>query len=98
MDQYTYIMQIIAVEFINLYRFFISSIRRHTKLQGDWSSDVCSSDLNIVSVLDFDEDEAGCLFLVMEYIDGIDLDGLMRTGLLPLPAVRSEERIVGKVW
>src|SRR5256885_10021556 len=27
--------------------FFISSRRRHTRLQGDWSSDVCSSDLVI---------------------------------------------------
>src|SRR5688500_20178654 len=25
--------------------FYISSRRRHTRLQGDWSSDVCSSDL-----------------------------------------------------
>src|ERR1022692_5041884 len=30
--------------------FFFSSRRRHTRLQGDWSSDVCSSDL-----LDFGE-------------------------------------------
>src|SRR5256885_8796498 len=29
-----------------LYRFFFfASRRRHTRLQGDWSSDVCSSDL-----------------------------------------------------
>src|SRR5205807_6238592 len=27
--------------------FFFSSRRRHTRLQGDWSSDVCSSDLFI---------------------------------------------------
>src|SRR5256885_14047601 len=27
------------------YLFFFSSRRRHTRLQGDWSSDVCSSDL-----------------------------------------------------
>src|SRR5256885_7047545 len=27
-------------------RFFFSSRRRHTRLQGDWSSDVCSSDLD----------------------------------------------------
>src|SRR5205807_7258454 len=27
--------------------FFFSSRRRHTRLQGDWSSDVCSSDLLI---------------------------------------------------
>src|SRR5256885_15354709 len=25
--------------------FFFSSRRRHTRLQGDWSSDMCSSDL-----------------------------------------------------
>src|SRR5256885_11431172 len=27
-------------------RFFFSSRSRHTRLQGDWSSDVCSSDLD----------------------------------------------------
>src|SRR5256885_8387604 len=27
------------------FNFFFSSRRRHTRLQGDWSSDVCSSDL-----------------------------------------------------
>src|SRR6266446_3934382 len=27
--------------------FFFSSRRRHTRLQGDWSSDVCSSDLPV---------------------------------------------------
>src|SRR5205807_6018169 len=30
---------------IILLSFFFSSRRRHTRLQGDWSSDVCSSDL-----------------------------------------------------
>src|SRR5256885_5143471 len=30
----------------SLYFFFFSSRRRHTILQGDWSSDVCSSDLS----------------------------------------------------
>src|SRR6266850_6752529 len=29
--------------------FFFSSRRRHTRLQGDWSSDVCSSDLGLPS-------------------------------------------------
>src|SRR5256885_6846287 len=33
--------------------FFFSSRRRHTRLQGDWSSDVCSSDLPGVSAPDF---------------------------------------------
>src|ERR1022692_4903958 len=32
---------------LNLILFFFSSRRRHTRLQGDWSSDVCSSDLMI---------------------------------------------------
>src|ERR1039457_7494140 len=27
---------------------FFSSRRRHTRLQGDWSSDVCSSDLDVL--------------------------------------------------
>src|SRR5256885_5948534 len=31
---------------INIF-FFFSSRRRHTRLQGDWSSDVCSSDLAV---------------------------------------------------
>src|SRR2546426_5552128 len=30
--------------------FFFSSRRRHTRLQGDWSSDVCSSDLAVEDV------------------------------------------------
>src|SRR2546426_6996184 len=33
----------VAVEICN---FFFTSRRRHTRLQGDWSSDVCSSDLS----------------------------------------------------
>src|SRR3989454_6635163 len=34
------------VDFVGEYFFFFfSSRRRHTRLQGDWSSDVCSSDL-----------------------------------------------------
>src|SRR5688500_20349166 len=30
--------------------FFFSSRRRHTRLQGDWSSDVCSSDLRAIGL------------------------------------------------
>src|SRR5690348_18226312 len=30
---------------IDMYFFFFSSRRRHTRWTGDWSSDVCSSDL-----------------------------------------------------
>src|SRR5256884_4340140 len=31
---------------IDLFFFFFSSRRRHTRCSRDWSSDVCSSDLN----------------------------------------------------
>src|SRR2546426_11274445 len=33
-----------------IFFFFFSSRRRHTRLQGDWSSDVCSSDLYFASL------------------------------------------------
>src|SRR5436309_4159143 len=43
--------------------FFFSSRRRHTRFSRDWSSDVCSSDLeklaagNLKSLIGFDETE-----------------------------------------
>jgi serine/threonine protein kinase len=42
---------------------------------------------NIVSVLDFDRDADGRLFLVMELVDGRDLDALASSGPLPFPVV-----------
>ncbi|HET9622649.1 MAG TPA: protein kinase [Kofleriaceae bacterium] len=42
---------------------------------------------NIVSVLDFDRDAESRLFLVMELVDGKDLDTLLATGMLPVPVV-----------
>src|SRR5512138_969466 len=42
---------------------------------------------NIVSVLDFDRDAERRLFLVMELVDGVDLDALIATGLLPFDVV-----------
>ena len=42
---------------------------------------------NIVSVLDFDRDADRRLFLVMELVEGKDLDALAHSGLLPIPVV-----------
>ncbi|MBX3158621.1 MAG: serine/threonine protein kinase [Deltaproteobacteria bacterium] len=42
---------------------------------------------NIVSVLDFDRDADRRLFLVMELVEGKDLDHLMSSGLLPTAVV-----------
>src|SRR2546426_7087087 len=42
---YMFLYHVFVVRFVLLYFFFFSSRRRHTRLQGDWSSDVCSSDL-----------------------------------------------------
>src|SRR5437762_14353339 len=41
--------------------FFFSSRRRHTRYIGDWSSDVCSSDLEAIGVLYLDSRERGAL-------------------------------------
>src|SRR2546426_2321747 len=74
-------------------RFFFSSRRRHTRLQGDWSSDVCSSDLSHIQVSDpvrVSREAPDCLCRRQgtESIPHLKTYG-------PL-ALRSEERRVGK--
>src|SRR5256885_6133307 len=84
--------------------FFFSSRRRHTRLQGDWSSDVCSSDLDVTGF--------GLLGHLAEICRGSRLGARVAFESLPvLPAAlslaqqgyntggagrRSEERRVGK--
>src|SRR5256885_7233289 len=54
--------------------FFFSSRRRHTRLQGDWSSDVCSSDLiGTISIRCAGRDLV--LHVMNEYIAVADGDG-----------------------
>src|SRR5437867_11667762 len=70
--------------------FFFSSRRRHTRSYGDWSSDVCSSDLSAREVLRF-------------WLTGVYAYGGVRGRVAHEPevvrsfvAARSEERRVGK--
>src|SRR5690348_17882299 len=80
-----------------LFFFFFSSRRRHTRWTGDWSSDVCSSDLT------------GTIQVLIEA--GSDINSANSEGKIPLHyssmwglmditvvliKVRSEERRVGK--
>src|SRR3989454_8866648 len=69
--------------------FFFSSRRRHTRLQGDWSSDVCSSDLMSFGLV------GAHIAYDNERKDGGGSRGVFGVGL-HLGIHRSEERRVGK--
>src|SRR5256885_9225963 len=76
--------------------FFFSSRRRHTRLQGDWSSDVCSSDLRDYKVTGVQTcalpifDSAGAILSSAEYC-GVDV----RTK--PSPSPRAATRQISKI-
>src|SRR5256885_10792686 len=84
--------------------FFFSSRRRHTRLQGDWSSDVCSSDLHEVIGNHFNSSTQGALESGGPFgvLNGTDESSLHPPCMAPNvngtinPTFRSEERRVGK--
>src|SRR5256885_10396187 len=84
--------------------FFFSSRRRHTRLQGDWSSDVCSSDLFDVLAQRAQLGGARELGLVLVHQLGAALvdhagqvgDEHVLAAQADLEQQRSEERRVGK--
>src|SRR5690606_24312973 len=62
--------------------FFFSSRRRHTRFSRDWSSDVCSSDLDPYSIplpLVFNQDFASYRTLYQQFQkqEGLELDELL---------------------
>ena len=77
---------------ICIFFFFFSSRRRHTRWSGDWSSDVCSSDLSFVvflsynSFLQIQSDRKGSHFVQNRchndylYISGQLMCGSLRRG------------------
>src|SRR5256885_9945040 len=82
--------------------FVFSSRRRHTRLQGDWSSDVCSSDLNAKTMAVVEEkweDIEKALKITAKLLDAFGFNGTTLTArsvAIPLADYRSEERRVGK--
>src|SRR5687768_18455506 len=81
--------------------FFFSSRRRHTRCSRDWSSDVCSSDLDSVSAV---SNSDGFFVLRASALkDGV-VHGHLRVSAppphasytVPVISLRSEERRVGK--
>src|SRR5690606_39386355 len=80
-----------------MHLFFFSSRRRHTRFSRDWSSDVCSSDLNYMQTVlginiigRYNDDRTGI---------GLDPNAPITLSVTDKPALtvlRSEERRVGK--
>src|SRR2546426_9317655 len=66
-----------------VFLFFFSSRRRHTRLQGDWSSDVCSSDLESCASagLRFLQDDNGKGSTSEDALAYIVGNGISRTGV-----------------
>src|SRR5699024_12223198 len=86
--------------------FFFSSRRRHTRSKRDWSSDVCSSDLDVVSSKriedvhivhqSFQEDIVALKPPKhFETYDKLLIESVVQTDRI-LEEARSEERRVGK--
>src|SRR5699024_11669020 len=89
--------------------FFFSSRRRHTRSKRDWSSDVCSSDLNLkndLSYLGFDPSNihsGSYLSFAQDNTENLYLGGEISydyKDILGISAkyTRSEERRVGKEY
>src|SRR5688572_33191386 len=83
--------------------FFFSSRRRHTRFDCDWSSDVCSSDLEIIL---FQQARKETLREVLGIFAGVTVPPDVGVKWIPIGAAqflqglrglrRSEERRVGK--
>src|SRR5690606_39652976 len=90
----------IICKLLNLLSFFFSSRRRHTRFSRDWSSDVCSSDLqSFAGARDGAEQRCTRVFQAAAVDIGVEvLLELVVTGhFVPLTALfRSEECRVGK--
>src|SRR5439155_6834291 len=81
-----------------IFFFFFSSRRRHTRWPRDWSSDVCSSDLEVLRVTSAERPHV-LILDDAQWIDATSYQMIERLArdLAPAPVlIRSEERRVGK--
>src|SRR5437762_7352392 len=86
--------------------FFFSSRRRHTIYIGDWSSDVCSSDLtftawsvlvgNVFNLIVAQDSDALHRDDEIKYVSHQDRPGGERRAHVARRQIRSEERRVGR--
>src|SRR5688572_32041650 len=91
--------------FVCSFFFFFSSRRRHTRFDCDWSSDVCSSDLEVGNMLTnilmvaagvgVSVVPASMRGIQSSLVSYLPLRGAAKL-VAPLTVVRSEERRVGK--
>src|SRR5205807_5439944 len=79
-----------------IFFFFFSSRRRHTRLQGDWSSDVCSSDLRTQRLCGALRLSASLLEVVEERRIVAAFCDAQHVAVRLAFVFRSEERRVGK--
>src|SRR5699024_3166569 len=78
--------------------FFFSSGRRHTRSKRDWSSDVCSSDLSVISEKDVDiYEQFGINKESIELISDEFLDAMKKEPEKDLAIVVLENVLKGKV-
>src|SRR5688500_19524103 len=82
----------------SFFLFFFSSRRRHTRLQGDWSSDVCSSDLPSLGSVTSPASSASASLSASLGAFAFSHSSPFMVLFNQRTSPRSEERRVGKEW
>src|SRR5206468_8939009 len=83
-----FVIYILVSRVVYVFFFFFSSRRRHTRSDRDWSSDVCSSDLDGV--------HAHAALSLTTVVMRQRANSVSNSGSVRNPMQRSEERRVGK--
>src|SRR5690348_17367360 len=81
---------VVLVYCLHFFFFFFSSRRRHTRWTGDWSSDVCSSDLGMRATISDWANHLSSIFpevRLKRYLEMRGADSGTLPNLLALPAL-----------